>query len=390
MKQGKHSVNNDGTGTDGAAAAKRRNPLAIIVGAIVFLALAVAVFAYANVAISYNGTKQDKGTYNAFDSLERDTVDAVFIGTSATSRYFVPGVAYEQDGLASFVIAPPQTPAILYDNIIDLVEQTQSPKLYVIELRNVMGGYDAVNEVAVRKTTDSIKLTKPQRYQMIDEALAVMRKQAPKGSYDDSRLDYYLPIVKYHSRLTSTSKKERIDLDDLLLKEPYNTMQGYQASAPVLDQASQKPGDYQTSSSVLDDDVKEILDGLLDYCDKLDADVLFTIAPYSMSADESQTANAVADYVEARGFDCLNCNADEIVDEIGLDWNDDFYNNHHVNYVGAQKYTRYLSKYLMKRYGLEDHSGDARYSAWESGYQDFLDYTSVGLTRAESSVADEE
>ena len=379
MTQGQHTVKKD-----------KRAPFAIVLSVIIFLMLAAAVFLYANLAVGYAGTKQDKGTYNAFDDLERNTVDVMYIGTSATSRYFVPGQAYVENGLSSFVIAPPQTPVILYDNIIDLVEETQSPKVFVIELRNVMGGYDSVNEVAVRKTTDSIKLTKKQRYEMIDEALATMRKHAKKGSYDDSRIDYYLPVVKYHNRLTSSNKKEKIKPDELLLKGPYNTTQGYQASGPVLEQASQKAGSYQSDSAVLSDDIREILDGLLDYCDDLDAEVLFTFSPYSMSAEESATANAVAEYVEKRGFSCLNCNSDKIVSDIGLDWDEDFYNNHHVNYVGAQKYTRFLSEYLMKHYGLDDHSGDATYADWESGYQDFLDYISVGLTRVEGNVADEE
>ena len=370
--------------------ARNKNPLLAILKVALFLVLAAAVFLYSNLAFSYAGTKQDKGAYNTFDELQKGTVDVAFIGTSATSRYFIPGQAYVEDGLASYVIAPPQTPAIFYDNIMDLIEQTQSPKVFVVELRNVLGGYDAVNEVAVRKTTDSIKLTKSQRYAMIDEALATMRKHAKKGTYDDSRIDYYLPVVKYHSRAFSDSKKEQITLDDLLLKPVYNVTQGYQASGPVLDQASQKPGSYQSSAAELPSDIKEIMDGLLDYCDKLDAQVLFTFSPYSMSEDESLLSNAVSAYVQERGYDCLNCNNDETVAEIGLDWDKDFYNNHHVNYVGAQKYTSYLSKYLMKRYDLEDHSGDAAYSDWESGYQNFLDYTSVGLTRVDSSVADEE
>ena len=64
MAQGQHTVKKD-----------KRGPFAIVLSVIIFLMLAAAVFVYANMAIGFYGTKQSKGAFNAFDDLEKDSVD---------------------------------------------------------------------------------------------------------------------------------------------------------------------------------------------------------------------------------------------------------------------------------------------------------------------------
>lgn len=68
---------------------------------------------------------------------------------------------------------------------------------------------------------------------------------------------------------------------------------------------------------------------------------------------------------------------------MGLDWQHDFYNSKHVNYVGAEKYTDYLVKYINENYELPDRRGDERYKSWEKAYDKYLDFVSGGLKPAE-------
>ena len=238
MAQGQHTVKKD-----------KRGPFAIVLSVIIFLMLAAAVFVYANMAIGFYGTKQSKGAFNAFDDLEKDSVDVVLIGSSATSRYFIPGKAHNDEGFASFELAPPAAPLIFTDNIIDLVEETQSPKLYVVELRNVLDGYNAVDEASVRKVADSIKVTKRERYEMINEALDVMAEHAPEGSYDTEVMDYYFPVIKYHNRLTAGDNDSHLKASELLLQGSYNKMQGFQYSAPTLTKVAQETPHYVEESA---------------------------------------------------------------------------------------------------------------------------------------------
>ena len=378
--------------TASAAAAKTKSSaLKNLCCAICFLILAVAVFFYANTAIGLQGTTQNKGAYRAFDDLEKNTVDAVFIGSSATSRYVNPSQAYSEEGIASFVIGTQKTPVILVDNIMKYVQKTQKPKVFVIELRNVLKGYESANEVDVRFTTDSMKFYNKDRIEMINEALDVMKEHAEKGSYDEDVIDYYLPVVKYHTRLTSSKKKEAITKDELTLNLPYNKMQGFQCGNVTVTQVPQKNPKYETKSCKLDGDVKEVLDDLIDYCDTIDAEVLFTFSPYLQSNDKAKMTNAVTKYVEKRGYTCLNFCTEQMAEKLNINWQTDLYNNHHFNYLGAEKYTKYIAKYLKENYDLEDHSGDSKYDAWLEGYDLYKDYVADGIKHFEkSNVSDDE
>lgn len=395
MTQGKHSINNiEGAGaaeTEAGQAVAKHNALLVVLRVAVFLVLALAVFIYCNIAIGYEGSGQSKGAYTAFDDLPEDSVDAVFVGASSVSRYFNASKAYADEGISSFVFGPSATPTIFSDNIMQLAQETQKPKVYVIELRNVLKGYGAVYETSVRRTVDSIKLSKKERYDMIEEGLAALREHAKEGSYDDSYIDYVFPVVKYHSRATTGDKDERIDTEDLVLKGPYNKTQGFFYSASTVTQVPQPDPTFYLDSAELDGDIKEILDGVIDYCDTTDAQVVFTFSPYLQEQSEAEAANAVTDYVESRGYTCLNFNTLELAEACGVDYATDFYNYHHVNYLGSEAYTEYMAKYLKEHYDLPDHRGDSAYSAWEKGYEAYEKYVADGIKYVSTeNVADDE
>ena len=118
---------------------------------------------------------------------------------------------------------------------------------------------------------------------------------------------------------------------------------------------------------------------VLDYCDDLDQDILFVLSPYSMKDGEAEKFNTAIDMVEERGYQVLNFNTPEMAQALDLDWETDFYNSKHVNFLGAEKYTEYLSKYLEENYDLPDHRDDPKYESWEEAYQYYLDYVEDGI-----------
>ena len=49
-------------------------------------------------------------------------------------------------------------------------------------------------------------------------------------------------------------------------------------------------------------------------------------------------------------------------EELGLDFDKDYYNSKHVNYIGAEKYTRYLAAFLQDRYEIPNRRNDPNYA----------------------------
>ena len=57
-------------------------------------------------------------------------------------------------------------------------------------------------------------------------------------------------------------------------------------------------------------------------------------------------------------------------EDMGIDPDNDFYNDGHLNYKGQQKFTHYFSKYLVENYGLTPTKlSDADRERWEESVE---------------------
>ena len=94
------------------------------------------------------------------------------------------------------------------------------------------------------------------------------------------------------------------------------------------------------------------------------ADVAKTVAvaaPADVEALKATECNGttVGDILTERGYKYLIC-------EMGDDYDreKDFYNEGHVNYYGALKFTDYFSEYLLENYDLTDRRNDENCEYW--------------------------
>ena len=56
------------------------------------------------------------------------------------------------------------------------------------------------------------------------------------------------------------------------------------------------------------------------------------------------------------------------VSSMKMDFSTDFYNRDHVNILGAEKFTRFMGKYIATYYEIPDRRGDPDFADWEAGY----------------------
>ena len=356
------------------------NGVAVAIRAIVFIICAAALFVYLNLAFVMKGTPQNKGAYDAFYDLPENSVDVMYLGTSATSRFYVNPKAFNDLGIASFSLGAQNTPAYFIKSLIQEVELTQHPQLYVIELRVMRKEPGSISEGFVRTTLDSMNYFSPYRPAMAKEAI---RYCTDNGS---TLFDYYVPISKYHGRLLEGDMTSK----DFMLETPYNYTQGFYPSKLALSQTPQKRAVFVEEDGELDKSSEAVLEDLFSFCNEFDRDILFVLAPCSTSKEMSKSMNATASFVQSHGFKVLNCNTYEICEQMGLDWKTDFYNDHHVNYLGAEKYTDFFANYLASHYSLPDRRGDTRYQSWIDGYKYYKDYVSRGILYSDSGEEGEE
>lgn len=344
-----------------------------------FLLLAAALFLYLNKVFSMGDSDFNRQIFKAFYSEEEDTVDVAYIGTSAANRFFINPKAYHDEGIASFTVATMGMPLFFVPNIIDEIEKTQTPDLYIIELRWVLQEKDMVTDAHIRRVTDNLKYSGNKR-DAVKKAFAFM--DGSRGYLDDityHEIDYMVPVIKYHGRLA----QGEMDKGDFKLTSSRNQTKGYVLSKNAVTQVNQFPSRLAEGKEPLSPEVETVLEEVLDYCDskKDDAEFLFVLSPYSVKRDQMPVFNTAIETVEDRGYTVVNFNTEEMYEELDIDWGRDFYNSRHLNYIGAEKYTDWMAEYLKDNYDLEDHRGEVLYDSWEEAYETYEAYISGGIQK---------
>ena len=164
----------------------------------VFLLLAALLFAYFNQVLTISASDSNRKIINAFYHEEENTIDVLYLGTSASNRYFISPLAYEETGMTVFTLATMGMPLFFVPELIEEVQKTQEPQLYVIELRSVLKDKEAITDAHIRRVTDSMKFSE-NRTDAIRKALD-FTEGAQESDVGEDFLEYYLPIIKYHDR----------------------------------------------------------------------------------------------------------------------------------------------------------------------------------------------
>lgn len=309
----------------------------------------------------YSGSASRKNLCG-FYAEKADSLDVVFVGASSCFAFWEAPEAWNRYGFTSYDFATGTMPPQMIRYCLREIQKTQSPKLYVIDLRPFTAaevGYylerEVMNmdhDVPLRNVSDNFKYSL-NRFEMIQECVP--------ESYD--KVPYYIDIIKYH-----TEWQRLLDAQSLAFaaNSSHDSLKGFRL---VDSWKAMEEKDYSKvkKRKALSERLDYILNELLDYCGEKELPVLFLVNAYCQTKAEKAVYNYISDAVAARGYDFLNTN--DYYEEIGLDFSTDYYDKNHVNIFGADKYTRFVGDYLMEHYSFEDRRGQAEYTQWDQDYE---------------------
>ena len=286
-----------------------------------------------------------------FYSEKADSMDMVYIGGSASFVYYMPLTAWEKYGIVSYDYGSHTMQPELYKTMITEILKTQSPKLIIVDAR-AFQYRDKENidsqppgEVPYRNMLTGMHLSK-NKIDFINENVGTR--------IDDQKTSYYFDLIKYHSHVFDFERKN-IEMMFGQYKDKYNGFHFVQKYAKI------EQYDYRTDEKKpVSKDTEEILYDLLDYMDSTGIDYLFVVSPYAEKKEHKMTFNYVEEIIESRGYEFLDCN--EHTEEMNLDYSLDLYNDNHVNVYGAEKFTDYISEYIMEKYSVPNRKDDEYYS----------------------------
>mgnify|MGYP000969601364 CR=1 FL=1 len=296
-----------------------------------------------------------------------DTLDIVALGTSTTVMYWMPLKVWNEYGITSYNFATNNTPPQVMKYYVTEMLKTQHPDLLLVDLRPFQYGPQLNTEeriVGLRYSSDSFNYSW-NRHDMINNSL-------PEG---ENPWPYYFDIALYHNDAEGLPTPEQVQLS---LNNSHNYMKGFlfKEEHSVVERV--EVGEI-TEKLAIDGEMEALLEEFMDTCEQNGLDVLFFVPPYSMMpheddgdydiTDDQRMHNYMEDLVRARGFDYINCN--NYYDEIGLDFEIDFYNRSHVNIFGAEKFTDFMTSYILQNHQFTDKRSDPAYARWNEDYAQY-------------------
>lgn len=328
-----------------------------IIKTIVFLSIVCILFVNINSLLGYQDDTHTKALFDTFYDLPEDSLDAVWIGASAVQSTIIPSEAYKESGIAMYTLSCASQPFGFAKYLIKECEKTQDPEVYLIDIRmlaydaDVMGN-EIMSEMYVRHVTDSMKFSL-NRIELIDYAITEMKNLHPEDEINV--FDYYFSFTKYHTRWSQLTEADfHDDLDAYMGYYIYDEITSFDKETTL--------NRIEAATQPISERNERYLNEVLDYCDTLDKDVIFTCLPSNQDEIYFARYNYVKEIIESRGYEVLDLNY--YVDEIGLDYTTDFREDMHMNYMGAIKTTDFIANYLSDEYQLEDHRGDSQYNIY--------------------------
>ena len=297
--------------------------------------------------------------FTTFRGLAENTLDAVWIGTSGVDRYWVAAQAYEDYGMTVYPLAVDEMPTWLFTNMLDEIYTYQNPKFVIVDARAF--GQSNTDESRLdargRRVIDAMELMSVNRFKTALKTMQVMSEHFDESyKWDPS---YLLPYIKHHAKWSEDS----YTLDKNWGNKEHLYMGYYMDDDLTPDAEEQEPLVYDPNAyEPLDPLAEETLYELLNYAEEKDIELLFVDTPQFKSEKEMGRANALYQILDQEGANYINfCETDEwgyFVNGLDLDPQNDFYNDGHVNFYGAQKFTDVMAAYLAENYDMEDHRED--------------------------------
>lgn len=308
--------------------------------------------------------------FKTFDNLNEDSLDAVWIGTSGVDRYWIAAKAYEEYGMTVYPLASDAMPTWLFINVIEEALEKQNPELIIIDVRTYgqSNNKASLMETRARRVLDAMDFFSVNRFKAAFKTMKTIQQVTEeKSSFDLSLL---LSYIKYHTMWGD----EDFSISDNISRKESDYMGFFMHKS-----LSTKPNDHD--AVVYDPNYYKDLDPiaeaslyeLLDYVEEKGLKVLFVDTPELKGQKEIGFANSVFRILDKYGVDYINYSETDadgnFLHGLDLDPDHDFYNENHVNYYGAEKFTAVVSAYLDETYNFEDRRSDeAVAEQWDGIY----------------------
>ncbi len=321
------------------------------------LALAVSVtavlLALAFLTRLLTPKQHDHGAaWGQFLKEERDSIDVLFLGSSMVYCDVVPAVFWHESGLTAYVMAGPEQTFPVTAHYLRQALETQSPQVVFIELTGVF----------FSRYTGFTKTNIGQMPWGRERLTATFHEAEP-----ELRTGLLFPLYFYHDRwheLTVDDLHVALNGYDRDLMAGYTFLDEYDPGVVVHDRIFEQSEAAEEARQRN----RRILTEICALCREEGITPVFYVAP-TMGRIPAGLIEPLKTYTAGQsGALVLDCN--EHFTEFGVDPARDFYDDVHLNAAGAEKFSRFLARWLSDTLAPVPATGQEA-ALWQSRLDEF-------------------
>lgn len=293
------------------------------------------------------------GAWESLEALAPNSVDVVFYGSSHAYTAVDPAVIWREAGIPTFVHGGPTQRLQVTEYYIRETLRTQRPRVIALEM------------VSSSYTPRTFK-AHFQHYNVSQMPLSANKLAASwLATPPDMRINILFDVWAYHGRWSE------IRLDDFKLAEknaertylkgyhPNSKMQSVEATPYV-----RPPTDNPLANAGVDYN-REALRRIAEVCDEHDVELLLFLAPTGPPSAYTHYMMSAAHEMEKHHDNVTVLDLSEKGAVPGLSFKTDFRDGGHLNWVGAEKTSRVLARYLAEHYSLPDRRSEPGRAVWD-------------------------
>ncbi|MGM9612064.1 MAG: hypothetical protein ACI3XZ_01025 [Butyricicoccus sp.] len=309
------------------------------------------VFARKSLEKPWDITNKISGFYNE----PEDEFSVMYFGSSHAYASFSPLEVWKQTGIKSYVFATQMQPMWASVAYLKDALKTQKPELVIFECNML---YED-NEYAADSTNYSFMDDIP----LSVNKIALAQASAEKGG----RFPLVFNFAKYHSRWSSL-KSEDFSFRRSEVRDPYK---GFVILPPKtggdrIDRFD-LTGVQDTDLLPLSAKNEQYLREFIEICQQNDIELWLIKAPCNISPENLQKMHTAAEIAAEYGVPFNDFNREASYDAIGITAEDNFFDQRHMDVVGATRFNKYFIPLLTERYpNLPTDPNDPQ---WQADYE---------------------
>ena len=310
--------------------------------------------------------------FYTYRTLEKDTIDAVFLGTSGVDRYWISAKAYEEYGMTVYPLSSDSFPAWLYKEVLEYAFEYQNPELIIIDIRPFCKENTAENiDIRARRIIDSLPMGSKVWFDTCFKSMKMIHMHdETKPEFD---LSILLSFIRFHSRWVEDGIQIRSNMGERIHNYAGFFMSESRSVKSVPQSFDKLLEDDQTNTK-MDQISMDAFYEVINFAKEKNVKILFVDTPQFRTPAEKEGIDQIYKLVEKSNADWVTFYKEEPEEgfTIDFDFGVDFYNDGHVNYYGAEKFTAEFAEILEKRYDFPDHRDDAGVKEYWDGKYDAI------------------